>query len=49
MSEDITYCAYKCTKTKCERNFKNIKQFNIPHSFAYYDDCKEREQKGDEE
>jgi len=46
MSEDITYCAYKCKNTKCERNFKNIKQFNIPHSFTYFDDCKERKQKG---
>lgn len=49
MSEDITYCAYKCTNTKCKRNFKNIKQFNTPHSFAYFDDCNEREQRGDEE
>lgn len=39
MSEDITYCAYNCKNTKCKRNSKNIKQFNIPHSFAYFHDC----------
>ena len=47
MSEDKTYCAYKCENTKCERNYKHIKQFNIPHSFAYFDDCKEKKGGGE--
>ncbi len=36
MSEDMTYCENKkCTNTGCVRNQKNIKHFDIPHSFAH--------------
>lgn len=35
MSEDITFCLSDCKLKKCVRNKKNIKQFGIPHSFAY--------------
>ena len=42
-SEDITFCMNrKCRYLKCERNPKNIKHLDIPHSFAeleYTDDC----------
>lgn len=35
MSEDITFCDNtKCKVKKCFRNPKNIKHFEIPHSFA---------------
>ena len=35
MSEDITFCDNtKCRVTRCFRNAKNIKHFEIPHSFA---------------
>lgn len=35
MSEDITFCDnQKCKVTRCFRNPKNIKHFEIPHSFA---------------
>jgi len=40
MSEDITFCGYsKCPNKRCERHQSNIKNFNILHSFAYFDDC----------
>lgn len=50
MSEDITYCAYDCKNMKCERNNKHIKKIDITitHSFAYFDSCKEREQRGEQ-
>lgn len=39
-SEDITFCGYaKCPCINCERHQSNIKNFNILHSFAYFDDC----------
>lgn len=35
MSDDITFCDNtKCKVKKCFRNPKNIKHFEIPHSFA---------------
>ncbi|MGN1130219.1 MAG: hypothetical protein ACI4Q8_02615 [Ruminococcus sp.] len=35
MNEDITFCDNrKCKNKKCFRNPKNIKHFEIPHSFA---------------
>lgn len=35
MSEDITFCTNgNCKMTRCFRNKKNIKRFDIPHSFA---------------
>lgn len=35
MSEDITFCDnQKCKVKRCFRNPKNIKHFEIPHSFA---------------
>lgn len=38
MREDITYCVNKkCPRKKCERHISNIKQKNIPHSFAEFD------------
>lgn len=40
MSEDITYCFhYKCTNKKCERHPSNIKEYGIPHSYAFFDNC----------
>lgn len=40
MGEDITFCGYsKCPNKKCERHQSNIKNFDIPHSFAYFHDC----------
>lgn len=37
-SEDITFCSNrKCSRTKCERHPKRIKQIDIPHSFADLD------------
>ena len=39
-SEDITFCANeKCNIQNCERNPKNIRNFNILHSFAMFPDC----------
>ena len=39
-SEDITFCGYfKCPNKKCERQQSNIKNYSIPHSFAYFHDC----------
>lgn len=41
MSEDITYCFHsKCTNKKCERHPFSIKQYRIPHSFAFFEECK---------
>lgn len=35
MSEDITFCDnHKCKVKRCFRNPKNIKHFEIPHSYA---------------
>lgn len=40
MSEDITFCDnQKCKVTRCFRNPKNIKHFEIPHSFSSLDLC----------
>lgn len=42
-SEDITFCSKSdCKNTKCERNPKNIQQYWLDHSFAYFDDCEYR-------
>lgn len=41
MSEDITFCYNgKCKNRKCERHISNIKKHYIPHSFAFFEDCK---------
>lgn len=38
-SEDMTFCAFDCDNKKCIRNNKNIKSFNIPHSYSYFTEC----------
>lgn len=39
-SEDITFCANRgCPDMKCEINPKHIRIFNIPHSYAFFEDC----------
>lgn len=41
MSEDITFCYNeKCKNRKCERHISHIKKHYIPHSFAFFKDCK---------
>lgn len=41
MSEDITFCYNeKCKSKKCERHISHIKKHYIPHSFAFFKDCK---------
>ena len=41
-SDDITFCTNKkCTLTKCVRNQKNIKHWDIPHSVADLDGNKD--------
>ena len=35
MSDDITFCASKCSNKECFRHPDNIKNPHIPHSFAY--------------
>ena len=41
MSEDITYCYHdKCKNKKCERHQNNIRLHYIPHSFAFFTNCK---------
>jgi hypothetical protein len=41
MSEDITFCYNeKCKNRKCERHISHIKKNYIPHSFAFFMDCK---------
>lgn len=39
MSEDITFCAFKCENKTCDRNQVNIKHPELDHSFAYFDEC----------
>lgn len=49
MSEDITYCGYhNCPNKDCERHSSNIKNFNILHSFAYFENCPTHQQSLDE-
>ena len=39
-SEDITFCANsKCPIMNCIRHQRNIRNFNILHSFAVFTDC----------
>lgn len=39
-SEDITFCGYEnCPDKMCERHICHIRDYRIPHSFAYFDDC----------
>lgn len=39
-SEDITFCANsKCPMQNCFRHQRNIRNFNILHSFAVFTDC----------
>ena len=39
-SEDITFCGYEnCPNKKCERHTCHIRDYRIPHSFAYFNDC----------
>lgn len=39
-SDDITFCANKkCGDVNCQRNPKNIKHIDIPHSFALFTQC----------
>lgn len=37
MNEDITFCANNCLNHKCERHPRNIRDYRIPHSFAFLD------------
>ena len=47
MSENITYCGYsKCPNTDCERHATHSKM--TYDSFAYFDDCKDRKRRGEE-
>jgi len=43
-SEDITFCGFNCPNTKCDRNNKNIKQYWLDHSYAYFTECEEYKQ-----
>ena len=39
-SEDITFCGYEnCPDKMCERHMCHIRDYRIPRSFAYFDDC----------
>jgi hypothetical protein len=41
MTEDITFCYNsRCKNKKCERHISHIKKHYIPHSFAFFKDCK---------
>lgn len=41
MSSDyITFCGYEnCPDKMCERHMCHIRDYHIPHSFAYFGDC----------
>ena len=42
ISDDITFCTNtKCPITKCMRNQKNIRHWEIPHSVADFDGKKD--------
>ena len=44
MSDDITFCGNKdCKHKDCFRHWTNIKEPNIPHSFAYFNNTPECE------
>ena len=37
MSEDITFCYADCNLLRCARNKKNIREYWMDHSFAYFE------------
>ena len=45
MTTDITFCGRACSITECDRNLKNIKDYEGLFSMCNFNDCKERKLK----
>lgn len=45
MTTDITFCGRDCSITECDRNLKNIKDYEGLFSMCNFNDCKERKLK----